>query len=692
MTFVLKKVNKSYFNKKIEHKVLKNINLTFPEKGLVFICGKSGSGKTTLLNLLTKIDKQTSGDIFYKGTKINKLNEKETCVFRNKEIGIVFQSFNLIDDKNSLENILMPRNIFKKKEEINLKVDDLLKKVGLEKEVLFKDVKDLSGGEKQRIAIVRALINDPQVILADEPTGSLDSKNSISVLKILKKISKDRLVIIVSHNLELVQNFKDYVIELEDGKVVKNDMPKAKDVNDKIPSKVKEKFDNAWTYKSGLNKIKRQKSKNFLSAISIVISCLATILITGFVIGSKDSSKLEGRKQLDYAVMSVAQETQNTSTSLLNVVKQRRPTFEEFEYLSNEFENTIFDYDLSFFLNNGAKLFCDEKEINQRTFQPIYNFEKGYINRSLILKGEAPKFYDFSEVLINESFYTSLKNKGIEEPLESILNLTIKTKIDAKLQDLTEFSGYFEYENKLVIKGVVKDFNFLSTPKIYYSYQYFKDELKNVSINNDLFESAYDFIENVSPLDPVSSYKGVAFSKINLDENYYLKLLDHNNHSLRFTSDPHIRINSFTDLLDAASIGLSLFIIIAILGCVLIIGILAFSTYSEDKKSIAILYSLGASKEQILNIYLTSNLIITLLSALLAILLSPIVGFALNLLLENIIGIPNLIANFFTPFSIDKIFIIFIVLFVTLIVGFLSVAIPLTYGSGLNLSKELKND
>ena len=150
MSFVLKNVSKSYIQNKKEIKVLKNINLVFPDKGIVCITGKSGSGKTTLMNLMTRIDKQSSGEIFYQGIDISKLNEKKLCLFRNQETGIVFQHFNLLMDETVLENILLPKAIGDKSGE-NEELNALLHQVGFDKNILLKRVKDLSGGEKQRV-------------------------------------------------------------------------------------------------------------------------------------------------------------------------------------------------------------------------------------------------------------------------------------------------------------------------------------------------------------------------------------------------------------------------------------------------------------------------------------------------------------------------------------------------------------
>ena len=691
MSFVLKNVSKSYIQNKKEIKVLKNINLVFPDKGIVFITGKSGSGKTTLMNLMTRIDKQSSGEIFYQGINISKLNEKKLCLFRNQEIGIVFQHFNLLMGETVLENILLPKAIGDKSGE-NEELNALLHQVGFNKTILLKRVKDLSGGEKQRVAIIRSLINNPNVIFADEPTGALDTNNSKSVMNILKDISKNRLVIVVSHNKQIISEFSDYTIELEDGKILNPNLSVGSYTNKTNWNKKKLKGNSKWTYRFGLQKLKKQKTKTVVSALSIFVSFVSSLLILGFMMGSKESALIEGKKQLEYGVMSVSHESKRNSGSSLGIVKQRRPTKEEIEHLTTLYPETIFDYDFSFFINQNSEVSFNSKILESIVFQPIFSYEETYFNSLLVLEGnKKPKEINAS-IYINESCYKILKNLGFEGFSNPLLNLTISSKIDTNIEGLQGISGYFEHNSQLFIEGIVKDFSFLTSPKIYYSYSYFKDVFLNSYFDVDQTMNVYELIENVSPFDPISSYKIIAFNKFDESEDYINKIIKENELSLKFVSEPHIRIDSFIDLLEASSIGLSLFLIIAILGTVLIIGILAFSTYSQDKKDIAILYTLGANKEQVLDIYLTSNLLISILSIVAAILLSPLLTTLMNMLLEYFLGTPNLITNFLYPFSIGNIGILLLIFLAGLVVSFLSISIPLVFGSGVNLKEELKCD
>ena len=214
----LENINRFYKVDKNKFYALKSFSYDFPDKGLFSICGKSGSGKSTLLNIIALLDKPSDGFYDFNNEDTRFWKEKRINKFRNKEIGIVFQKYNLLEDESALNNICFPMlikgNSVKKSKR---KAYEYALKFGFTKDFLNKKVNKLSGGEKQRIAILRSLINEPKVLLCDEPTGALDVKNSILIMDTIKEISKKRLVIMVSHNLDIVKNYSDGIIYLKDG-------------------------------------------------------------------------------------------------------------------------------------------------------------------------------------------------------------------------------------------------------------------------------------------------------------------------------------------------------------------------------------------------------------------------------------------------------------------------------------------
>lgn len=209
---------------KVENKdnyALKDFSFEFPSTGLFGVVGKSGSGKSTLLNMISLLDKPSSGDVYFNNENVSKWPNKRKNLFHNKDMGMVFQHYNLIETENVLFNIMLPFLITGGSEkEGKKKAISLLESIDYRKDLYQQTVSNLSGGEKQRVAILRALINDPQFILADEPTGALDSRNSEVIMKMLKDISKTKLVIMVAHNIKLVEKYADKIITLKDGNLI----------------------------------------------------------------------------------------------------------------------------------------------------------------------------------------------------------------------------------------------------------------------------------------------------------------------------------------------------------------------------------------------------------------------------------------------------------------------------------------
>lgn len=244
----LRNVSKTYKSKKgVSTKALDDVSIKLPDTGLIFIVGKSGSGKSTLLNLISGLDKEDSGEIIVDGKSLKKFKSKDYDYYRNRYIGFVFQEFNLISEYNVYDNILLSLKLQKIKCSKN-DCDLLLDKLGLNG-LGNRKVYELSGGQKQRVSIGRALIKNPKVLIADEPTGSLDEVSGKGIFEILKAVSKDRLVIVVSHDIESAKTYADNIIEISDGKVIYNTLnieivstQSFTSIKSKLPFKDKLKF------------------------------------------------------------------------------------------------------------------------------------------------------------------------------------------------------------------------------------------------------------------------------------------------------------------------------------------------------------------------------------------------------------------------------------------------------------------
>ena len=203
----LKNISKIYETAGLKQKALDKISIQFRECEFVSILGQSGSGKTTMLNIIGGLDNYTSGDLIINGVSTKKYKDRDWDTYRNHSIGFVFQSYNLIPHQTALSNVELALTLSGVgKEERRRRAKTVLRKVGLE-EHMYKRPNQMSGGQMQRVAIARALINDPDILLADEPTGALDSETSVQIMELLKEIAQEKLVIMVTHNPDLAETY-----------------------------------------------------------------------------------------------------------------------------------------------------------------------------------------------------------------------------------------------------------------------------------------------------------------------------------------------------------------------------------------------------------------------------------------------------------------------------------------------------
>ncbi|WP_294342598.1 ABC transporter ATP-binding protein/permease [uncultured Clostridium sp.] len=292
----LKNINKRYTldNKETFH-VLKDINVSFSKGELVSIIGESGSGKSTLMNLIGGLDSNFEGELFVNDKDINKFSEKELDRYRKNTIGFVFQSCNLIPHLSILDNVTIALTLSNvSKEERIEKAKVALKEVGLEKHI-YKKPNQLSGGQRQRVAIARALINNPDIILADEPTGALDSETTEQVLNIIKDIaSKGKLVIMVTHS-EKVANHSSRVIKILDGKIIEDvqkDKKKVHEVKDELANtsvdkRKEENLSFISAIKLAYNNMKQKLKRNILVSIGVSIGIMSVIAMLALGNGVK---------------------------------------------------------------------------------------------------------------------------------------------------------------------------------------------------------------------------------------------------------------------------------------------------------------------------------------------------------------------------------------------------------------------
>ena len=276
----LKNIKKDYKTGDFIQHALKNISVSFRKNEFVAILGPSGSGKTTLLNIIGGLDRYDSGDLIIDGKSTKSFKDKDWDAYRNHAVGFIFQSYNLISHISVLENVEMGMTLSGvSSAERRRKALELLEKVGL-KDHAHKKPNQLSGGQMQRVAIARALANDPKIILADEPTGALDSKTSTQIMELIKEIAKDKLVIMVTHNAELAKDYASRIVSMKDG-VILDDTDSYDDKNKKSGelSIKKTSMSLLSALKLSFNNIKTKKGRTALTAFASSIGIIGIALI-----------------------------------------------------------------------------------------------------------------------------------------------------------------------------------------------------------------------------------------------------------------------------------------------------------------------------------------------------------------------------------------------------------------------------
>ena len=281
----LNNIKKNYETGNESVKALKGISIEFRENEFVSILGPSGCGKTTLLNIIGGLDHYTSGDLIIDGISTKKYKDRDWDTYRNHRIGFVFQNYNLISHQTVLSNVELALTLSGvDKQTRRKKAIEVLEKVGL-KDQMYKKPNQMSGGQMQRVAIARALVNDPDILLADEPTGALDTKTSVQIMEILKEISKDRLIIMVTHNPELAKKYSTRIINLLDGEVTSDSKPYSskKEEKEKIKEEKKKAKKTSMSFLTAmnlsLNNLMTKKGRTILTAFAGSIGIIGIALI-----------------------------------------------------------------------------------------------------------------------------------------------------------------------------------------------------------------------------------------------------------------------------------------------------------------------------------------------------------------------------------------------------------------------------
>ena len=398
----IKKITKVYKTEEFVQKALDNVSISFRKNEFVSILGPSGSGKTTLLNIIGGLDHYDSGDLIINGVSTKKYKDRDWDSYRNHRIGFVFQSYNLISHQSVLSNVELALTLSGvSKSERKERAKKALKDVGL-LDHINKKPSQLSGGQMQRVAIARALVNDPEILLADEPTGALDSNTSKTIMDILKDVAKDRLVIMVTHNPELADNYSSRIIELKDGKITGDSNPYSEE---------KEAFDNKKTSKTSmsfftalslsLNNLLTKKGRTILTALAGSIGIIGIALILSLSNGVNTYiNDIQKETMLSYPIQIEAE-----SVDLSSIFDTGRNTYDTRNVKHNN--DAIYSNDNTLTMANSVTTNVSKNNLSE--FKKYLDNEKSEINKYIktngIIYSYDTKFsvfnYDKDGVLVN---------------------------------------------------------------------------------------------------------------------------------------------------------------------------------------------------------------------------------------------------------------------------------------------------
>ena len=452
----IKNIKKTYKTKGLTQVALNDVSIKFREHEFVVILGPSGSGKTTLLNILGGLDTYDSGDLIINGKSTKKFKDVDFDSYRNNNVGFIFQNYNLINHISILSNVEMSLKLSNVSKKIRKqKAISVLEKVGL-KNHIYKKPNELSGGQMQRVAIARSLVNNPNVILADEPTGALDFNTSIEIMNLIKEISNEKLVVMVTHNKELASMYASRIINLKDGKVVSDSNPykKNKNENKYILNKTKMNFFEAISL--SFSNLMTKKGRTFLTALASSIGIVGITLILSISNGFNKQIEIYEKKAVSLLPITISEQSFNIDKQTLSkldnktfdnypnidyvipqknevkeLIKHNNITSDYINYLNTIDKSYI--YGIGYIRNTNINFIQKDKNNNSYLIDTsnlnISSIPKTFNNKSFIniyydvLAGKIPENKNEIVLIVDST-------NSVDENILKMLNLDISKNID----------------------------------------------------------------------------------------------------------------------------------------------------------------------------------------------------------------------------------------------------------------------
>ncbi len=455
-----------------------------------------------------------------------------------------------------------------------------------------------------------------------------------------------------------------------------------------------------WVNHLAMTNMKKHRKRNIFSIISLVVGLTSSFLIIGFSNNAENSIKEECYKQIDYGCVSLTKENKSESTNGgLSIIRSSRPPFLEMKTLSPYLDKFEIDLNFDSLVPNYSNITYLKEEFKEWTYDCIYSFTGDYFDKSLLLEGEIPIEDSLEYVLINEKCKNEFVKKYGFSPLEKTFHIYNECSYPYYSDDEFEpvVNDIFIYDKAVQVVGVVKDLSFLSTPKLYYSYLSLKDYLSITYLNNlsEFFSKDYswvDRIEESNDSDAVNSYTYRLFLKDYRDIPSMIDYLSVIKEPYAYSCSSFTRTDALISLINAATTGMELFLIITLIGTALIMGIVSFSFYSEDKKTIAILSCLGAKMDSINDIYCIENMMIGLIAFFVSLLLAPLLELLINFIVLKITGFSHIISIPYLRFIKIPFGLPLLVFLGTIFVSMISTLIPISFSKKISLKEELKDE
>lgn len=681
----LKNIKKIY--EQGDEAILDDINLTFNKNEFVSILGCSGAGKSTLLNIIGGLDDKTSGKLLINGKDIYKRDDLNLDYYRKNNVGFIFQNYNLIEHLTVYENVMLPLLLTNSKNK-HKRVLKILDKTGLKGKKNSK-ICDLSGGQKQRVAISRALINNPDIILADEPTGALDYKTGYEIMNLIKKLSKNKLVIMVTHNKVLAKKYSSRIVYLDKGRVI-SDTNTSKEKNEYFSTKFKSgnlSIKNALLY--SIKTIKAKRKSFLLTSLSSSIG----LILVALIISVSNGLKKEMNSYEKNVLSSVPIIIPSVKTKISDKSKMPKNKLYSYDYKEENSLNPINDDFVKYINKMKTKVLCDIKYDRNLKFNIL---TEGY---NLL---DNVEFSQMPSIKYIKKNYTLLAGSYPKSKNELMLVADQKNRIDKNILDALKFNGDVNVSDifKKNMKLIFNDDFYIKKDNVYFINKNFENvykEKNNVALKivgiirltkdeeesykNDLAneKSSLAYLSNLADdvidkninsdiisdinkndnimVEGINRAEGVLKKKLGGDKTpdlIYIYPKDYTSKNLiinyinkynknKKESKEVTYINYSKETIDAAkqmintiSVVLILFSSISLICSSIMIGIITYISVNNRTKEIGILRSIGASKKEVAMIFLSEVLITGASSGVIGIFISNILLFLGNIILRNL--------------------------------------------------------